>query len=341
MKEYLINIVNDLRQFSNTLNKKALLLNKPWALIDSDLGIQKIIFNANKDLILSRDGNVTIGKWEYLSEARSLLLDRVTDKILCREEYVDDHILILRRDGTKDGFIVLANENKLPTLDAYNYLIDLSFEKKGVRYIELSDNRNICAELNGNQQIGIGSPVTCDGKIISDGIYDIKGGVTQYVIAKGKIVDIVHYVTLESEEGERLLSNTTADLGLSIGDRILIERNRMEIIDGTFNVIRNDLKMRVNIIQGVIRKIKYIKEYELEKDRDYIFYCQFPNSFEKDDLVFLNGNPPSNCKIKVGSDRIKVVNGIVKSVKDGDLVFGGFLILGVSLLIFLYWYFLF
>lgn len=179
MKKYIQNIANDLKQFSYSLDMRAFLLNKPWALIDSDMGIQKLIFNKNNELILSRNGSVTYGKWDYFSQAKSILIDRGTDIILCNEIYVDDNVLVLKKDGTKDSLIILANENSIPDLDAYTYLNNLSYEKLGVKYITLTNNKVLRAKSNQNYQIGIGSAVKYDtGSVPIDGDYSLNDGKT-------------------------------------------------------------------------------------------------------------------------------------------------------------------
>ena len=96
MKVYLNHLVKGLKKFSKSLDKKLILLDKPWALIDSDLEIQKLIFKKNKELIMSKDGQVVIGSWDYLTEAKSLLIDRGMDKILLNEEFIDEGVMILK-----------------------------------------------------------------------------------------------------------------------------------------------------------------------------------------------------------------------------------------------------
>jgi hypothetical protein len=64
MKAYLQHIVTDLKNFSKSLDKKAILTDKPWALIDDDQEMQKLIFRKNGELIMSKNGQVTIGSWE-------------------------------------------------------------------------------------------------------------------------------------------------------------------------------------------------------------------------------------------------------------------------------------
>ena len=333
MKQYLKSIVNDLKQFSNTLDKKSLLLNKPWALIDSDLGIQKIIFKSDKEMVLSRDGNATKGKWEYLSEARSLLLDRGADIILCKEEYIDDSVLVLRKDGTKDDFIILANENNLPSLDAYKYLTALSFRKSGIMYIELNDKRFISAKRNYDEQIGVGSEVKINGKTIIDGEYEAKGGMNTYVISKGKISHIINYTLLEGENGEKYLTDTTTPTGLRTGDRIF-QKNKTIIDKGTFTITREKIKMRIKITEGEICEIQYVKEYKLNSNDTCKIYCQNIDKIEKGDVVLINGIPAIKLKFEIDDYKIKVIDGLVKNAIDQSLqaLFYVFLILGIIII---------
>ena len=67
---------------------------------------------------MSKDGQVNMGKWDYLPEAKSLLIDRGKDTILCNEGFIDEAVMILKMDGTNNNFFVLANENIVPDLDA-------------------------------------------------------------------------------------------------------------------------------------------------------------------------------------------------------------------------------
>ncbi len=315
MKQYLKNIVNDLKQFSNTLDKKSLFLNKPWALIDSDLEIQKIIFKSDKDLVLSKDGNAIIGKWEYLSEARSILLDRVTDKILCKDVYLDENILILRKDGSSHGYIILVNENNLSSLDAYEYLTELCFQKSGKMYIELIDKKFMYAERNYNDEIGIGSKVTFDGSVITDGDYLAEGGMKLYVIRDGKINNIINYSSIKSENGERFLTDSQSEYRLRIGDKIF-NPDKSSVNDGILMLVRNKLKMKAEIRDGKVVKLQFVQEYNLSSDVKCRIFCKNPDSIEKGDNVIINGKPGLTDKLIIDDCRIKVIDGVVKRVSD-------------------------
>ncbi|MGI6677873.1 MAG: hypothetical protein ACOX2Q_02000 [Dehalobacterium sp.] len=97
MNEILNYFVKSLAAKSLTLKKKSVLIEKPWTLVDNDGEIQKLIFRRDKGLILSKNGKVTEGAWDYYPEARALLIDRSTDKLLLKEQFIDDNVLILKK----------------------------------------------------------------------------------------------------------------------------------------------------------------------------------------------------------------------------------------------------
>src|SRR5690625_2626021 len=99
MKLYLSNLLPRLKQFSQSLDQIELIVDQPWVFIDNNLNQQKYIFKRNGELIMSYNGSVTVGQWEYISSARSLLIDRKTDKILLNQNFINNAVMILKRDG--------------------------------------------------------------------------------------------------------------------------------------------------------------------------------------------------------------------------------------------------
>ena len=141
MNEILKYFVKSLAAKTLTLKKKSILLEKPWALIDNDGEIQKLIFKRDKGLILSKNGVVTEGSWDYYPEARALLIDRITDKLLLKEQFIDDNVMILKKDGIENDFFAFANENTLPDYNVPKYLNSLKCIEFQIREVKL---------LNGN-----------------------------------------------------------------------------------------------------------------------------------------------------------------------------------------------
>lgn len=124
MIDYVNNILPRIKEYSRALNKKELFIDHPWTLID-ELGCkQTYIFRRNNELIMSNDGNVLIGSWEILPKASSLLIDRVKDKLLLKQEFIDDAMMILMTDSLNGLPFILINSNIIPDYDVNRYIND-------------------------------------------------------------------------------------------------------------------------------------------------------------------------------------------------------------------------
>ena len=204
MKIYLKSIVNQLKNYSDTLDKTSILIDKPWAMIDEEFELQKLIFKKDKELILSKNGKVQIGKWDYLPEAKSLLIDRGDDKLLCNEGFIDKGVMILRLDGTKNHFFVLANENIVPDLDAHRYLKELRYDKLVIAEVKLADGRILEVQREAESQSPqYGQAVSIDAEPVEDGIYQLSKPHFYYEIRNGsifKILTATKYINPDNQE---------------------------------------------------------------------------------------------------------------------------------------------
>lgn len=332
MKIYLQNIVKDLKQFSESLDKQTMLINKPWALIDSELGIQKLIFKKNKELILSKDGQVTEGKWDYFPEAKSLLIDRGFDKILCNETYIDDSILVLKMDGKKDDFFVLANENNLPDLDAYAYLRSLYYDKYGIQATPLADDRNIQIKPNNNNSIGSGSTVTIDDLKAPDGIYITKDGTQKIIVLDNKIVAIAYLKKYKLDNGEVIIIEHKNLSLIEVGCSISI--NNQSIPNGEY-LIENGYK-KLYVFDNLITRISFMKKYEIISDK-IIIEQNNEIDYEKGDKVWKNGSAALDGKYKINQyPKFKVQNGEIIKVGIKPDFITLFCIIGVFVIVITY-----
>lgn len=252
MKLFLQNIVRSLNKYSKSLDKKSILVDKPWALIDSDLEIQKLIFKKNKELIMSKDGQVVMGKWDYFPEAKSLLIDRGQDKILCNEGFIDEGVMVLKKDGTKNDFFVLANENIVPDLDAYGYLDELRNHTLFITTRTLTDGRKLeIMQYSPQFLIQIGDPVNIDAEDIPDGIYKTTKPDAKYTIKNSTIASIIHQVTYNTKNGVQIMVEQKDQYSYSIGDKVWV--NNMPAPDGKYRVIRG---RNIVVKEGQIIEIK-------------------------------------------------------------------------------------
>ncbi len=251
MKAYLQHIVSDLKNFSKSLDKKAILIDKPWALIDSDFEVQKLIFKKNNELIMSKDGQVVIGKWDYLPEARSILIDRGKDKILCNEGFIDEGVMILKKDGTKNNFFVLANENIVPDLDAYRYLKELRDRKLNITTWKLADGRTLEVLRDiGDYETRVGNRVTIEAEEIIDGVFKVEDSARKYIIKNSRILEILNEVTYKTKDGIEIMVEQKYSHIYRKGDRVWI--NSKNAPDGKYKIIEAS---NIEVKDGKILKV--------------------------------------------------------------------------------------
>lgn len=224
MKLYLKGIVSELRNYSTTLDKTSILIDKPWALIDDELEIQKLIFKKNKELLLSKNGQVQIGKWDYFPEAKSLLIDRNTDKILCNEAFIDKGVIILKLDGTENKFFMLANENIVPDLDAKKYLKQLRNQKLRIAETPLSNGTilEIHRDENQNKNAQVGNLVSVDSEIIDNGKYQLAEKNKFIEIFNGRVFKILTETSYINPDKQEILIHQQDNWNIKKGDYVFM-----------------------------------------------------------------------------------------------------------------------
>ena len=224
MKVFLQHIVSEMKNYSKRLDQQSILIDKPWALIDSDFEIQKLIFKKNKELIMSKNGQVVMGSWEYLAEARSLLIDRGKDKILCNEAFINEGVMILKMDGTNNTFFILANENIVPDLDAYRYLRQLRIKALNIETLELTTGETLEVVLHpGSTSIQTGNRVTINTSTIPDGNYKIHNTNITLAIKDCLIEEKIYSYSYQTKDDQELIIDQKYHTEYRLGDRVWLK----------------------------------------------------------------------------------------------------------------------
>jgi hypothetical protein len=270
MKEILIYFSRIAVNYSKSLKKESLLVNKPWALLDDDKEVQKLIFKPNKELILSKNGNVKVGAWDYFPDAKSLLIDRVSDKMLLNEQYVDENVIILKKDGTHNDFFALANENTIPDYNIPKYLDSI---KNKMFYIaerrlingntllihnlaksnnEFDAKNNIAEALDDNR-LNI---------VLQDGRHLNKSREFTYLIKNNKVENVFENALINTIEGTQLEIESGACYfhNGNINKRITINGEPIK----QEKIITSDHRILI-LKNSIILEIKYLKIVELQQ----------------------------------------------------------------------------
>lgn len=236
MKDYLQHIIKSLKNYSVGLGKISILINKPWTLVDSENEIQRLIFKKNKELILSKNGQATIGKWDYFPEAKSLLIDRGKDIILCNESYIDDGILVLKLDGTQNNFFILANQNLIPDLNIHNYLMKKRSQHLNIKRVKLL-NGKILEVFNGYNTISQRNDfVLMDFDKVTDGIYPFQDGDLElkFIISNSHITSTLTVINYKTKEGKDIVIDRHNQDYNAEGDEVFI--NAKPAPDGKYKL---------------------------------------------------------------------------------------------------------
>lgn len=250
MKIYLQDLVNRLAQFSEKLDNTTLFIDKPWVLIDSNSNYHKYIFKRNGELVMSLNGQVQIGKWEYLSAAKSILIDRIKDKILLNQSFFDSAVMVLKIDGSNSQLFVLANETIIPDLDVEKYLQSLAYRKFNIITGRLENGKTLeIYRGTSDPHLRIGAKATIDGSEPEDGKYKSQSTGRYYEIRNGKLFRITQTFNYQTTDGQSLTIEQTFGSSISLGDLVYLDNEPARTGKyklGFLNVI--------TVVNGVISK---------------------------------------------------------------------------------------
>ena len=162
MKTFLLDIIPRIQRYSQKLDNLAVLTNKHWVFIDEELN-KKVVFifrEKERQLLISENGNIEKGSWEYLGN-NSLLIDRRHGSYLFHG-FFDNNIMALKHDST-DGYAFFVNETKYGNeLNTVNDIKHFLSEK----YLSKISSKNVIKPANAEiitdkQQEWINSPDLC------------------------------------------------------------------------------------------------------------------------------------------------------------------------------------
>lgn len=324
MKDYLNYYVNKFSNSSKSLKKKSILVNKPWVLIDENGDVQKYIFKDDKTLILSKNGEVIKGTWDYFPEANSLLIDTDHKKLLLNEKYIDENVLILKTDGVENGLFSLANNNNLPDCNFQKYFIELEIKEAGLSedYFELQGGSYLYTTYGAKDVLSYGDKVI----VLSENNEHLPVNNTTYYSMDFRRFWMIENGSIKKHGGlYKLTSINNYDyhivdappyvnnrFKISIGKKMLFEGNNIkETI-----IIRSKDNTLFYVKDSIIKDVKFIKEYQFKSGLN-VYLLQNNEKVSKGDQLFLEVTsviPDGTYKLKGKMfSKIKFINGVVVS----------------------------
>lgn len=267
MIEYLKNILPRISHFSKSLDKVEVFINKPWVYLDEENNNHGYLFHRDKRLIMSLNGNVTEGSWELLPHGK-LLIDRITNKILLENMFIDDALMILKKSGSKDESFVLINESVIPDLDALKYLKN----KETIQEINDAENNNTIKVLSSGLITGTyfmkGDKVeSFDGNIVTGTFRTTNKEWEMYVVVVNGRVSSTYFHIDYATENQKIVIKQRQSNRLNVGDTItkgfMQENNRTKIVVTDIKYhIRYSIKINDD---GVITSVFDFSNYDYLK----------------------------------------------------------------------------
>ncbi|MCX7637783.1 MAG: hypothetical protein N2044_08070 [Cyclobacteriaceae bacterium] len=111
MKTYIADIIPKIQRFSQRLDDLTKLTNQHWVSLGDITQTKRVfIFRANNQLLISDNGIVEKGSWEYLGN-QSLLLETKQESYLLKHGFFDENVIALKLDST-ESYAFFVNETK-------------------------------------------------------------------------------------------------------------------------------------------------------------------------------------------------------------------------------------
>ena len=106
-----MDIINRIKRYSQSLDAKAIVCNKTWDVFNDNGVKETYIFQDNGNLIISNNGIVTDGKWEFIPANKSLIIRGNGQSYMLHPEFYDGIIFALKLDGTPECSFMINEAN--------------------------------------------------------------------------------------------------------------------------------------------------------------------------------------------------------------------------------------
>ncbi|MBR6600227.1 MAG: hypothetical protein IKK87_00015 [Bacteroidaceae bacterium] len=136
MKTYLFDTLNRFRRFSENLDVKATLCNRPWQVFNDSGEKELYIFQEDGTLLITYSGRVTHSTWQYIAANKSIVISAGEQSYMVHPAFMDNVLFALQVDGTNEcAFLIDENNAQSFAPRSYTALMGY-FEEKERRALE-------------------------------------------------------------------------------------------------------------------------------------------------------------------------------------------------------------
>ena len=133
MKTYILDSINRIKRLGENLDAKTILCNKSWQIFNDTGEKELYIFQDNGDILLSTNGIVSQGKWQYISANKSILISVKENSYMLHPSFSINNIMAMNLDGTERYMLMIEEQSllalQLKSLEDLNqYLLSIENE---------------------------------------------------------------------------------------------------------------------------------------------------------------------------------------------------------------------
>lgn len=146
MKTFLFDTLNRFRRFSENLDVKATLCNRPWQVFNDSGEKELYIFQEDGTLLITYSGRVTHSTWQYIAANKSIVISAGQQSYMVHPAFMDKVLFALQVDGTNEcAFLIDENNAQNFAPRSYASLMGY-FEEKERKALE-EERRRVQAEI--------------------------------------------------------------------------------------------------------------------------------------------------------------------------------------------------
>ena len=113
MKTYILDSINRIKRLGENLDAKTILCNKSWQIFNDTGEKELYIFQENGDILLSTNGIVSQGKWQYISANKSILISVKENSYMLHPSFSINNIMAMNLDGTERYMLMIEEKSLL------------------------------------------------------------------------------------------------------------------------------------------------------------------------------------------------------------------------------------
>jgi hypothetical protein len=277
MFEYLKFLFKKLKTFDRKLNTIAILQNKFWIRINENEIAEKWFFRDNGRLIISINGNVTEGRYEYLNES-NLILEFQGNRILLNQNFIYNDLLLLKKDSDESEFYAFYDSTKFNPNEFVQFIENSRKNDLNIVEIELIDNTTaeVVRELN-QQTIVLGNHILINQQLASQSFVETKTKI--YELKEGKIDKI--FFKYQYKINDIIFTVKQRNISINVMDEIIKYTEPIE--DGLY-IINYDIGIEIKEYQ-INAKYKMAFCETFVTKQKFQVYCRRPDEFSLRDLV--------------------------------------------------------